>query len=61
MKKIRMVVELEYEEDIMHGNDKDSEEWFRQSVLGDPELSLFSNEIGDTVGTIRVIDLPELA
>lgn len=50
----RLVVDLEYDADSMHSDDLDSIEWFEQQVLGG-ELILHSNELGDEVGTIRIV------
>ena len=56
--KIRMMVELEYEPEIMHGNDQDAKRWFMEHVLLDPNgLILHSNDIGDSVGTLRVLEV----
>ena len=48
------IVELEYDTELMHGNDPDAVEWFRSTLLND-DLVLHSNEIGDEIGTVRVI------
>jgi hypothetical protein len=58
MTKLRMLVELEYDADLMHGNNPESVKWFRDRVLLGEKLILHSNEIGDTIGELRVIDLP---
>jgi hypothetical protein len=61
MKKIKMVVELNYDAEMMHnGNkDKESKDWFFNEILiskrGD--LRLHSNEIGDEIGEIKVIKI----
>jgi hypothetical protein len=63
MKKIKMIVELEYDDAIMHGENKDSRNWFIVSVLGasgkdpDARLILHSQHLGDEVGTIELISL----
>ena len=63
MKKLILEVELEYDDDHMHGVDPDAIEWFRQDILmGEAEgseLILHSNEIGDEVGTIKVLNVRE--
>ena len=59
MAKVRMTIELEYDADIMHCGAK---EWFFGEVLGaDSGLTLFSDEIGDFVGTVQVINATEVA
>lgn len=63
MRKITLEVELTYDADIMHGDNPDSVEWFRNFVLqndgvdDDNVLLLHSNFIGDTVGEIRVTSI----
>ena len=58
MRTLRLVVDLEYDDDSMHGTDPQAIAWFRDEVLGKEALRLHSNEIGDEVGIVRVIDLP---
>ena len=64
MKKIRLEVELEYDEELIHGNDPESIAWFHKEILLHPskdgELILHSNEIGDEVGVIRVLKVKEV-
>ena len=55
MKTIKLDVELTYDEDLMYGEDKDAKEWFFKDVLSGG-LSLHSNEIGDSVGSIKVLN-----
>ena len=54
MKTIKLKIELTYDDNFFHGDDEEEKEWFFESVL-DEELILHSNEIGDTVGTVKVI------
>ena len=57
MKTIRLLVDLEYDDESIHGgdNDKDAKFWFVNNVLyGERWLILHSNEIGDEVGTVKV-------
>jgi hypothetical protein len=60
MKVLKLVVELEYNDVIMHSTDADEDatEWFLNDVLN-PEngLYLHSNEIGDTVGMITSLEV----
>ena len=62
MKKLRMLVEFEYDELLMYGNDE-GKSWFFNEVLLTPQegndLFLHSNEIGDEVGHIKVIQIFE--
>lgn len=63
MKTLTLTVKLTYDEEIMHGRDKDEEakQWFLKHVLGRSDVSepltLHSNYIGDEVGTIEVIKI----
>ena len=60
MKKIRMTIELEYDPERAYG--PDGEQWFFGDVLGaDSGLTLFSDEIGDFVGTVQVINAMKVA
>lgn len=63
MKKLILEVELEYDDEAMHGNDTDDIAWFMDDVLmndgEDTGLVLHSNEIGDKVGTIKVLNVRE--
>ena len=57
MTKIILTVELEYDADMMYGDDVDAKVWFLNEILHEEDglLLLHSNEIGDTVGKVRVI------
>jgi hypothetical protein len=60
MKKLRLLIELEYDDQTMHGEDEDSEIWFFEEVLlqktsDDSGLVLHSNLIGDEVGAVNVL------
>ncbi len=56
--KLKLEVEIEYEEDLMHGEDEDAIAWFHDQVLLNPRpdegLILHSNYIGDEIGTVKV-------
>ena len=54
MKVERLVIELEYDDEIMHGDEPDATKWFWLDVMGG-DLVLHSNEIGDEVGRVKVI------
>ena len=56
MKTIKLLVELTYNNDIMHGDDPDSIVWFNDEILGN-DLILWSNELGDEVGFIKVLEI----
>jgi hypothetical protein len=55
MKKIYLAIELEYDDEIMHGESKEDQDWFVNKILIGEEglLLLHSNEIGDSVGKVR--------
>ena len=55
MKTIQMLIELTYDAEIMHGDDEESRNWFYDEVLYKDQLLLHSNEIGDTIGTVKVL------
>lgn len=55
-----MLVELQYDDKIMHGKNKDETNWFYKEILQSKtkgELILHSNEIGDEVGLIKVLKI----
>jgi len=57
MTTLTLKITLEYDEDLMHGDDESSREWFRSSILQADHLVLHSNEIGDEVGTIKAVSI----
>ena len=62
MKKIKLLVELKYDDKMMYGGDKDKEakDWFLKDILGSKrkaDLILHSNEIGDEIGEIKVLEI----
>lgn len=60
MKTIKMLLELTYEDDLIHGNCPEGIGYFYKEVLGDKAgLMLHSNELGDTVGTVNVLEIKE--
>jgi len=56
LKTIKLLVELTYNNDFMHEDDADSIAWFNDDVLGG-ELVAWSNEIGDELGFIKVLEI----
>lgn len=54
MKTITITATLTYDDNIMHGTDEESRTWFFEQILLGEELFVHSNEIGDTVGTMRI-------
>lgn len=57
MTKLILTIELDYDAELLHGDDSDAIEWFNESVLGG-ELILHSNEIGDEIGPVKILKLP---
>lgn len=64
MKKLRIVAELEYDDDSMHGDYEEGLKWFHQDVLLTKSpgegLVLYSHHIGDEVGEIVVLEVEEV-
>lgn len=61
MTTLRLDITLTYDADLMHGDDPEAMAWFRsllQASRGD-ELYLFSQELGDIVGSVRVLHIGE--
>ena len=56
MKTIKLLVELTYNSDTMHGDDPDGIVWFNDEILGN-EIIAWSNELGDEVGFIKVLEI----
>ena len=59
MKKIKLIIELKYDDKLMHDGDRDIEakKWFFDDILKKDKLILQSNLIGDAIGTVKVLDL----
>jgi len=55
--KIRLEIELEYDDDLMTGGEPESRAWFLGHILTGTsgKLILHSNEIGDELGPVTVI------
>jgi hypothetical protein len=59
--KLRLLIELDYDADLMHGDDDEAKKWFFTEVLGvDPEdeehgLLLYSGLVGGDIGRVSVI------
>jgi hypothetical protein len=57
MKTLKLLIELEYDDDLMHGADKAATEWFNNEVL---KGNLFLDERGeldDTIGTVKILEV----
>lgn len=57
--KINLQIELEYDDEIMHGDDAEGKKWFYDEILTGKNglLLLHSNNIGATVGKVKVINI----
>jgi hypothetical protein len=58
MRTLRITADLKYNDKIMHGDGLEEEEWFMDLLL-DEELRVYSNEIGDEIGTMRILKIEE--
>jgi len=54
---VRMEIEMRYDAELMHGDDEESIAWFLDEILSGEygQLLMYSNEIGDTIGSVKVI------
>ena len=59
MIKIKMVIELEYDDKLMHDTDQEAVDWFNNDILlgKKGKLLLHSNEIGDSVGSVVGLEI----
>ena len=59
MKKLRMVIDLEYDDDLCHGGDEWFQDWWEeiQSLQDEERLILHSNLIGDEIGSVKIVDI----
>ena len=56
MKTLKLEIELTYDDMLMHGDDEEERTWFFNDILMKPQdLALFSSEIGDVVGDVKVV------
>lgn len=63
MKKLRLVIEGEFEKATMYGEDKEAKEWFFEEILKGGNLRLVdSGDLGDEVfeSPIKVLEIEEL-
>lgn len=52
---IRLLVDLTYNADIMHGDCEDAIEWFKGILHGDNLYLAEFEDLGDIVGSVKVI------
>lgn len=58
MKTIRLTIDFTYDDELMYGGieNQADKDWFRYDILEGKFLSLYeSHDIGDTIGTVRVV------
>lgn len=54
--KIEIKATVIIDDDFINWDDKDQLDWFTYEVLKSGEVSILSNEIGDTIGEVIDID-----
>jgi len=54
MRTIRLVIELDYDNELWHGDDEKKLEYFRDEIL-DGHLSLYSHTMSQAIGDVGVI------
>ena len=59
MKKMKLLVEFEYDDDLMHGDDKNVEDWFLSILINDTLFLEDRGDLGDEMGTIKVLSIVE--
>lgn len=59
MKTIKCTMELTYDEEIMYSDDEDEKSFF-VDLLTKHELILHSNELGDEIGTVKLVGVEDL-
>ena len=59
MKKLRMVIDLEYDDDLVHGGNEGFIDWWEtiRSSQDEERLILHSNFIGDEIGSVEIVDI----
>lgn len=59
MKKMKLLVEFEYDDDLMYGDDEDAEAWFFSILYQDTLYLEARGDLGDEMGTIKVLSFVE--
>lgn len=61
MKTIKVIAEITYDDSIMcDESDQEQVEWLKNILFGDDNI-MHNNEIGDTFGDIKIIEIsPEI-
>lgn len=58
MTQLILKVLLNYDGDMMYGDDPEGKEWFLQ-LLYEDDLLLYSSDVGDHIGEIIVVSVDE--
>jgi hypothetical protein len=60
--KIQLLIELDYDDGIIHGDDPEAVSWFYNDVLKgtDELLILHSNLLGDELGLVKVLEITDI-
>jgi len=53
--KLKMEIELDYDDDLMHSCDEQFDDFWDMVQAGD--IILHSNEIGDEIGKVKIIKI----
>ena len=56
MPKLRITIELDYDAKDMYGDDPKGKEWFMVDVLFKNKLELYSYEVDDFIGNVKVLE-----
>jgi hypothetical protein len=56
MAKMQMLVELDYDDNLWHGDNEEEWDWFINHLLKD-DLILHSNLVGDFVGALTLVEV----
>jgi hypothetical protein len=55
--KLKIKGEFIYDAELMHGDDKEDEQWFFKDILLGEKLIVHSNEIGDEIGILKIKEI----
>ena len=61
MAKLCLTAILDYDADMMHGDDLEATNWFFDILTWPEELTVWSKEIGDEVGVLSNVVVKEMS